>query len=75
MVEIISFETLNTPSKLHVLNPRDIINHNQVHDMSQFLASSVIKGIGLSIIFLVDVGFFSQLQCILTPTRKRIVFS
>jgi len=72
MGEMFFFETLMTPGKLHVLNPRDSINHNQLHDMSQCMASSVVKIIGLSIFFLVDVGFFSQLQCIRTPTWKRV---
>jgi hypothetical protein len=71
MAEMFFFETLMTPGKLHILNPRDSKNHVQVHDMSQCLVSSVVKGIGLSIFFLVDVGFFSQLQCIRTPTWKR----
>lgn len=29
MVEKFFFETLMTPAKLHILNPRDSINHNQ----------------------------------------------
>jgi len=68
MGEMIFFETLMTPNQLHILNPRDSINHNQVHDMSQCLASSFVKGIGLSIYFLVDVGSYFQLECIPTPT-------
>jgi hypothetical protein len=72
MAEMIFFETLMTPGKLHILNPRDSKNRNQVHDMSQCLASSVVKSIGLSIFFLVDVGFFSHLQCIRTPTWKSV---
>jgi len=71
---MIFFETLITPGKIHLLNPRDFINHNHVHDMSQCVASSVFKGIGISILFLVDVGFFSQLQCILTLTWKRVYY-
>ena len=72
MIEVIFFQTLMTPGKLHVLDPRDSINHNQVHVISQSLASSVVKGIDLSIFFLVDVGVFTQLQCIRTPTWKRL---
>jgi hypothetical protein len=40
MVEKFFFETLMTPTKLHVLNPRDSINLNLVHDMSHCLTSS-----------------------------------
>ena len=74
--EMIFFETLMTPGQLNIRDSRDSINHNQVHDMSQCLASSVVKGIGLSIFFWSTLVYFSSWSVFLHQIGKAcIVYS